>query len=135
MNKANTTSFQFDPKLDEEYLTRMYGGDLSFAHDMFQLYMDTVADALPAIQGALRQKDTPQLGTWIHKLRPCYAMVGLDQLYQVADRMEDRGVENYAWEDLSRLVSQIIDDTQSSLKIIQSDCVRLHEAMQRVANR
>ncbi|MEO0585161.1 MAG: Hpt domain-containing protein [Bacteroidota bacterium] len=134
MNKANAISFQFDPKLDEEYLIRMYAGDLSFAHDMFQLYMDTVADALPALQEALRQQDIPQLGSWIHKLRPCYAMVGLDQLYQAADRMEDRGVENYAWEDLSRLVSQIIDETQSSLKIIQSDSVRLHEAMQSVSN-
>ncbi|MEM9897596.1 MAG: hypothetical protein AAF789_14640, partial [Bacteroidota bacterium] len=84
MNKANTIPFRFDSSLDRDYLHRMYGDDLEFASDMFQLFLETVADGIPAWEVAVGSHNVKERGSWVHKLRPCYSRVGWDDLFPMS---------------------------------------------------
>lgn len=120
-------TFEFHPSLDRTYLASFYEEDWEYAYEMFDLFQEAALEALEAMKAAQAEKNHEELGRQIHKLRPSFMMVGLKELYQMADEVESRGAEDYDFEGLSAAAGAICEKMEAIMPMIRKETQRLQK--------
>lgn len=119
------TRFDFHPLLDRPYLATFYEEDWEYAYEMFVLYQEAAHVALEAMKKALAEKNHENLWHNIHKLRPAFMMVGLKELYELADQVEGGGPQNYEEAELEKKSVEICEKIKASMPLIKEESQRL----------
>ncbi len=125
----NKEPFTFHAKLDRQALYLYYGGNLSYACDMFGAFLEEGPDAADRLLRLLRACDRPGLVAALHKVQPCLAMVGLSPL---ADRAAVIRDQLHASQDLAGSVPAIralIKDLQAYLPLIRQELTRMRQVL------
>ena len=86
--------FVFNERLDTALLTEFYGDDLSYARDMFDIFLTTVMPEYAMLKEEVIAKNTPEVGRLAHKLKPTFAMVGLPDLELKMEAIEHSAKRN-----------------------------------------
>ena len=71
------SGFEFNSDLDVKYLTDLYEGNISYAADLFEIFIRTIRDEISKIDVLVDHRDWEQMKFQVHKLKPNFAMVGL----------------------------------------------------------
>ena len=87
-------AFEFNKRLDSAVLTEFYGADLSYARDMFDIFLTTVIPEYLTLKKEVVAKNTAEVGRLAHKLKPTFAMVGLPDLEQQMEEIENSAKRN-----------------------------------------
>ncbi len=110
------TPFAFNKRLDAALLTEFYGDDLSYARDMFDIFLSTVLPEYAMLKEEVVAKNTEEVGRLAHKLKPTFAMVGLPDLEQQmeviensAKRNDDPSVWCPLFEDFDKLIHEAVE--------------------------
>ncbi|MEI6411040.1 MAG: ATP-binding protein [Bacteroidota bacterium] len=80
--------FTFDARLDQQMLYALYGDDLDYAHEMFDMFLNTAAVEFREIRPKVETENWLELARLAHKLKPSFGMVGLCSLEKMMDRIE-----------------------------------------------
>lgn len=118
------TAFKFNPILDTNYLFDLYGEDIEYAKEMFEIFFESTAIEFPDIENYLSEGNTSDAKSLVHKLKPSFHMVGLRQ---IGDEMQL--IENLLEEEKLDEARPIFDAIRS--KVSQSLDL-LNEELQRM---
>lgn len=81
-------SFVFNEKLDVAYLNEIYEGDLEYAADMFETFLNVTLPEIYSIGTFIEKEDWKGARTLSHKCKPAFSMVGLTDLYKKTEDIE-----------------------------------------------
>ena len=82
------TSFHFNERLDRDFLQMVYEGDLSYAGDIFEIFLAHSINEMDELGSAIENQDWEATRRISHKLKPNFSMVGLPQLEQKMGQIE-----------------------------------------------
>ncbi len=128
MVSLNHSHFEFHPDLDSQYLHKLYRGNLAYALDMFELFQESIDEGLKGLLTGYTFHDRRKIGFWLHKLRPCYAMVGLTNLFEIARELEEEKVEVMDMGPLCEEIKALFNLSQQSKQLIDQEVLRMRAA-------
>lgn len=96
--------FSFGTDFDAETLSMYFGEDLEYAFTVFNLLVETLPADIETANHAYESKDEGELAKIIHKIAPSMQMIGLNNLYQNLQSVENllkeaktsEGLEQYS---------------------------------------
>jgi HPt (histidine-containing phosphotransfer) domain-containing protein len=81
-------AFAFDTRLDTEYLQSLYEGDTTYAAEIFQQFLNNYPEQWKELETNLTRGDIQSYKGNIHKMKASFSFVGLTQLTQKAQLVE-----------------------------------------------
>ncbi|HJT75196.1 MAG TPA: Hpt domain-containing protein, partial [Chitinophaga sp.] len=75
--------------LDVKYLNALYENNISYAADLFEIFLKTIRDEMVRIRRLVDESDWEQLRFQVHKLKPNFAMVGLTWITSRMQQLEN----------------------------------------------
>lgn len=105
--------FTFNPKLDIDYLNDCYEGDLEYASDMFNIFLDFTLPEIEELEKTIATKDHDSIRKAAHKMKPAFAMVGLTHITDNMANIEQMAKESA---DISS-IEHIFKETKKELNI------------------
>jgi len=75
--------------LDQQLLRELYADDVEQLDFMFNLFLHHTPPALQVMTAALQREDWVVLEQEVHKVKPTFAMVGLQKITEMAGRLEE----------------------------------------------
>jgi signal transduction histidine kinase/CheY-like chemotaxis protein/HPt (histidine-containing phosphotransfer) domain-containing protein len=124
---TNMDGFEFHEELDVKYLNTLYENNISYAADLFEIFLRTVKDEMVKIQKLVTDKDWEQLKFQVHKLKPNFAMVGLTWISNNMQELENTLNTNKIPENVEVLFKNISLDLEKFYPIIEKEYERMKE--------
>jgi signal transduction histidine kinase/CheY-like chemotaxis protein/HPt (histidine-containing phosphotransfer) domain-containing protein len=123
----NMSGFEFHTDLDVKYLRTLYENNISYAADLFEIFLNTIREELVKIQAMVIARDWEQLKFQVHKLKPNFAMVGLTWISAKMQNLENALVANASLppEEVEALFANIEADVEKFYPIIAAEYDRM----------
>lgn len=133
---TNIDGFEFHDELDVKYLNTLYENNISYAADLFEIFLKTVKDEMIKIKKLVTDRDWEQLKFQVHKLKPNFAMVGLTWISSNMQQLENTLNNNTIppLEDVDTLFRDISLDLEKFYPIIEKEYERMKELESGSAN-
>jgi HPt (histidine-containing phosphotransfer) domain-containing protein len=122
------TVFNYNPRLDKNLLYDLYGDDMDYAREMFDTFLKKSLPEVALLKRQLTTENWTELGRLAHKLKPSFGMVGLKDLEDKMQGIEDmaKGYPSYGGlydllTDFEKVLPQAIDAVESDLKKLKEN--------------
>ena len=63
-----------------DYLEKIYGNDVRYASDMFELFLNTVPAQMQQLENLVNDAKIGDIGYLAHQMKPSFSMVGIPEL-------------------------------------------------------
>lgn len=129
MEKPQLPDFQFDSKLDTDYLKYFYGEDVEYAADIFQAFLTYSIPEYRKIKPLIESDNWTDARHIAHKLRPKFPMVGLTGL---ESKMSDilKAVKNEsAKTTLLTMLESFEKELEIYLPILREDLKKMNNSL------
>ncbi|WP_160715628.1 PAS domain-containing hybrid sensor histidine kinase/response regulator [Chitinophaga solisilvae] len=125
----NISGFEFHEELDVKYLTALYENNISYAADLFEIFIKTIKDELEKLRVMVEEEDWEKVKFQVHKLKPNFAMVGLTWITSKMQRLENdlRTGDPGQWEGASALFDEIKEDVSKFYPIVDDEYKKMRE--------
>jgi signal transduction histidine kinase/CheY-like chemotaxis protein/HPt (histidine-containing phosphotransfer) domain-containing protein len=87
--QTNVPEFDFHNELDVKYLNALYENNISYATDLFEIFLRTIHEEVSKIRILVDERDWEQLRFQVHKLKPNFSMVGLTWIAAKMQQLEN----------------------------------------------
>lgn len=121
--------FEFNETLDVAYLNEIYEGDLEYAADMFETFLEVTLAEIYSIEPLIEKEDWKAARTLSHKCKPAFSMVGLTNLFEKMEQMEKRIKTEPNKETILTDFQQIIQQLEQFLPTLKADLSKMMEAV------
>ena len=81
-------TFQFHPRLHSPTLAELYGEDLEYAQEMFEVFLKNTRLEFDRLRPLLEKNQWADLARLAHKIKPTFAMIGLPDLEEQMQALE-----------------------------------------------
>lgn len=129
VNKTNDAKekipFSFNPKLDTEYLSYFYDGDLEYAADMFRIFLSNSCLQFYKLEPLMQTNEWELVRKLVHKLKPTFAMVGLTELMEKMAVIQKLAEGTPNQQDLLLQLKKIESELVSFLPILRNDLKKI----------
>lgn len=129
---TNFSGFEFHNELDVKYLSTLYENNISYAADLFEIFLKTVMDEVAKIKVLVNAHDWEQLKFQVHKLKPNFAMVGLtwitNKMQQLENTLNDSNTIPSA-ADIAATFAGISADLDKFYPIIKAEYDRMLDVL------
>ncbi len=113
-------------KINLNYLQDLGGGDNDFIIDMLNTYLDETGRDVQNMLQSLREQDWKRIGFLAHRSKSAFRMIGLQQLNQDTEALEELLKENPINPNaIEKVLTQIIDTAKNSFEQAQKEIDRL----------
>lgn len=75
-------------QINEDLIREFLGDDIEYQNEMFQIFLDSVSPEIAGIEGAFSRKDLSQVNKLLHKIKPTFRMVGLQDTFEIIQDIE-----------------------------------------------
>ncbi len=82
--------FVFSDHFDKAYLQTFYDGDIEYASEMFEMFLEEGTESLKAIREAVKAQNEEKTRSEIHKIKPAFSMIGFTKLWKNLEEFEHR---------------------------------------------
>jgi PAS domain S-box-containing protein len=125
--EEENTVFTYNPRLDKKLLYELYGDDMDYAKAMFDTFLTKSLPEVALIKKQLTTENWTEMGRLAHKLKPSFGMVGLIDLEEHMQAIEDmaKGYPNYG--GLYALLTDFEKVLPQAVKAVESDLEKLCE--------
>jgi HPt (histidine-containing phosphotransfer) domain-containing protein len=120
-------TFEFDNRLDIEYLQSLYEGDTEYAAVIFDQFLQNYPAQWVELEDSFAKGDIKAYKGYIHKMKASFSFVGLTQLTQKAQVIEQHCTENYdihtataLQQDFKTSLTELIPIVEEQLKRLQA---------------
>ena len=108
-------------KVDLKYLQEFSGGDVYFIRDMLEAFMQEAPATFVRIQNEFEAENWKGVYKGIHKIKPSFLMLGLQEQYDKAAKAEtDVRSDSFDVKALKRIVDKLQQDTKMVIPVIKS---------------
>ncbi len=115
------TDFAYNPRLNTEMLSALYGDDYSYAGEMFNTFLKVIVPDLPKFQEYRQTSDWEMLRRLAHKVKPTFSMVGLTDLEALVLEIETIVKNDPLNDSLNILLEQLNAQLPQAVDIIKAD--------------
>jgi PAS domain S-box-containing protein len=124
-SEEEDTLFSYNKRLDKKLLKELYGDDLDYAREMFDTFLNKSLPEVALLKRQLTTENWTELGRLAHKLKPSFGMVGLGDMEEKMQSIEDmaKGYPNYM--GLYSLLSDFEKALPEAVEAIESDLKKL----------
>ena len=122
-------SFEFDQRLDTEYLVTIYEDDTEYASMIFTQFLETAPAIMKEIEESYVSGSIESFRQKVHKLKPAFSYVGLTKLTGQAEVLEKKCKGISTISDLTDLYGELKSNYSQNLPIIENEVRRLNEQM------
>lgn len=112
-------NFAFNEKLDIEYLNALYEGDIQYAADMFETFLESIDEELASVKYFANNRDWMGLKANLHKIKPALSLVGLTDLSNDVAATEEEILKTN-FDHTLELVEELIKNINFSLPIVKN---------------
>jgi PAS domain S-box-containing protein len=126
----NIDGFEFHESLDVFYLNGLYDNNISYAVDLFEIFLRTIKEELEKLRVTVENADLERLKFQVHKMKPNLSMVGLTWISAKMQELETHlraGQEDH--EQIVRLFGEIAEDVDKFYPIISEEYRKMREFM------
>ncbi len=88
--------------LNLDYLRENVSDDDEFIHQLLQVFLDSTADDLVALEDAIKSADHEQVKRAAHKVKSSFRSLGMLRITELLQRLEDMARNNH---DIEEIVS------------------------------
>ncbi len=81
-------TFVFDNALDVSALKELYGDDIEYASEMFDMFLSVIVDEMKIIENICESDNLIAVHKQAHKMKPTFKMVGLTELFSLMEELE-----------------------------------------------
>ena len=114
------------PTINRTTLSSLYGDDDEYALDMFQTYADVIDQEVGHLKEHRHDKEA--IRKQIHKMKPMFAMVGLDHISQLCAEIETNSTSMHL-QDIITAADKVIMLVEQSRSTIIDEISRLNEKL------
>jgi PAS domain S-box-containing protein len=124
---TNISGFEFHNELDVKYLNTLYENNISYAADLFEIFLKTIREEVVKIRKMVENRDWEQLKFQVHKLKPNFAMVGLTWITSRMQQLENTLNNNISTppEEVDDVFAGISRDLEKFYPIIEQEYERM----------
>ena len=115
--------FQFNSQLDRHVLNEVYGGDLEYAAEIFEMVLTYSVEEIRNLKTAIDREDWTAASRTAHKLKPNFSMVGLTDLEEKMYQIEKEAETNP--QVIRRLFEEITSALDIYFPIIEDDLQKI----------
>ena len=124
---ADKKYFSFDPRLDVDYLHRLYAYHTAHAAELFHLFLQNNGREMKGIHEALAMQDWGKLQHLVHKAKPNFSMVGLTRIAQMLQDIFDK-LQQDDHATATSMLTTVDEEVEKYLPVIKSECQRMEES-------
>lgn len=121
-------TFSYNSRLDKDLLNDLYGDDLDYACDMFDTFLNRSLPEIALLKPQLRAENWAELGRLAHKLKPSFGMVGLSDIEEKMDRIEDAAKNKPNRLDLERFLTDFEIALPKAVEAVAADFKKLKKS-------
>ncbi len=118
-------AFAFDNRLDVDYLHSLYEGDTEYAAVIFEQFLQHYPVQWGELENSFARGDIQAYKGNMHKMKASFSFVGLTQLTQKAQVIEQHCTENYDLPALSALQQDFKTNLDELLPIVEEELKRM----------
>ncbi len=85
--------FKFSEQLDTTFLEEVYGDDMEYAMDIFEIFIETFDEEYDLLKVAIAEGSSSDVKSIAHKMKPTFSMVGLSDITSLFQQLEKLGLE------------------------------------------
>ena len=126
-NSKNEPHKVENDSLAENYLERIYGNDKKYAADMFRLFLQTVPNQFAQLRPLLNDKKVVAIGKLAHQIKPSFTMVGLPEMTQYIQKLEQKAKKNDNFEEIEQLFNDIESVFNQKIMLVENEFERLRQ--------
>ncbi|WP_212005883.1 PAS domain-containing hybrid sensor histidine kinase/response regulator [Chitinophaga sp. HK235] len=132
----NISGFEFHGELDVRYLTALYENNISYAADLFEIFIRTIKDEMQKLRNMVEKNDWEKTKFQVHKLKPNFAMVGLTWISAKMQELENnlRTGEPQHPEAATQLFREVVEGVEKYYPIVYEEYARMREFVNSAAH-
>jgi HPt (histidine-containing phosphotransfer) domain-containing protein len=114
-----------NPKLDLNYIDRVYGNDANIISLIFNAFL---SDCLPRwyiLKSLIEEQNKEEAASLVHGLKPSFTMTGLGPIKKKIEDLEQLILTNAEKEVQSALYSEIDEEMEVMVPILKEEAARL----------
>ncbi|WP_143307286.1 PAS domain-containing hybrid sensor histidine kinase/response regulator [Chitinophaga vietnamensis] len=125
----NISGFEFHPDLDVQYLTELYENNISYAADLFEIFIRTIRDEIAKLREMVDEHDWESMKFQVHKLKPNFAMVGLTWITDKMQALENylRTDQEHHLADISKLFNEISTEVDKFYPVVDEEFQKMRQ--------
>ncbi len=121
MDSEEEGAFKFDEKLDISHLDYLYKGDLEYAAEMFEIFINYTMVEFLKIKPLFEEKDFLKLQRLAHKLKPNFSLVGLTSIEKDMLKLEKLAEEKGDEKEIETLIDTICAAVNKYQPVIEQE--------------
>ncbi len=118
-------TFAFDNRLDIDYLQSLYEGDTEYAAVIFDQFLQSYPAQWQELEASIASGDIKACKGHIHKMKASFSFVGLTQLTQKAQVIEEHCIENYDINTIKALQQDFRASLAELIPIVEEELKRM----------
>ncbi|MBX2924082.1 MAG: hypothetical protein KF746_17920 [Chitinophagaceae bacterium] len=126
-NEAHKILFAFSPDLDSDFLKDLYGEDLQQAEAVFESSVQQLRNELLLAQARFHAGDTAGLKKVVHKMKPLFGYIGLNEIMQQFAAFEEVCVKATSITETEKGFNDITSITEQAIQKIEKETRRLKQ--------
>jgi len=126
-NEEHKILFAFSAELDVEFLQELYGEDLQQAEMVFESSVQQLRNELVLAEARFHAGDTPGLKKVVHKMKPLFGYIGLNEIMQEFAAFEDVCVKAESIAETEKGFNDIATVTEQAIQKIEKEIRRLKQ--------
>lgn len=119
--------FTFDQRLDSTLLHDLYEGDLDHAIVVFDQFLDMAPALMKDITESYSAGVVEIFRQKVHKIKPVFSFVGLNDLTAQAETLENRCKEIFIIDEIGQMFENLQGAYREGFTIIEQETKRLKE--------
>ncbi|MCW3464257.1 PAS domain-containing hybrid sensor histidine kinase/response regulator [Chitinophaga nivalis] len=119
----NLSGYEFNNDLDVRYLTALYENNISYAADLFEIFIRTIREEVAKLKVLVERHDWEQMKFQVHKLKPNFAMVGLTWISAKMQILENylRTHQEYHNNEIASLFNEITVEVTKFYPVVEAE--------------
>ena len=125
----SSSPFVFHNSLDQNRLFELYEGDLDYAADMFDNFLNNSVQQVHRISGIMEQGKWGLAKDTIHQLKPSFIMVGLTGLANQLDEIEKMLAAKGSNSEVHKKWKEALSLLEERVPVLKEDLNKMHNLL------
>jgi HPt (histidine-containing phosphotransfer) domain-containing protein len=118
-------SFNFNPKIDRDFIISMYEEDYPYISEMFSTTLNQLIPDVEMMKQHFKNGDLVSVRKQVHKVKPAFGFAGLRQAEAVCQEFEDSCMSAPSTASLHEQYAVLTSIMDESCELIQQEIERL----------
>ncbi|MCK7553804.1 response regulator [Chitinophaga sedimenti] len=127
MEVQNISGYEFHSGLDVKYLNTLYESNISYAVDLFEIFVNNIREEMRKLNVIAETKDLEQLRFQVHKIKPNFSMVGLTWVTSKMETLEGLLRHNNNLDQVPGLLQEVITEVDNFFPVVENELRKMQE--------